>query len=92
MQNLHDHHVRFRSAGGSDAPENRVTLCAFHHLRGVHAGRLRCTGRAPDGLRWQLGIRPGAPPLLSYRSGDVVTAPAAPLRALNWKVVDSQTR
>jgi hypothetical protein len=74
MQNLHDHHVRFRSAGGSDAPENRVTLCAFHHLRGVHAGRVRCTGRAPDGLRWQLGIRAGAPPLLSYRSGDVVTA------------------
>jgi hypothetical protein len=74
MQNLHDHHVRFRSAGGSDAPENRVTLCAFHHLRGVHAGRVRCTGRAPDGLRWQLGFRAGAPPLLSYRSGDVVTA------------------
>jgi len=71
MQNLHDHHVRFRSAGGSDAPENRVTLCAFHHLRGVHAGRLRCTGQAPDRLRWQLGIRAGAPPLLSYRSGDV---------------------
>jgi hypothetical protein len=79
MQNLHDHHVRFRSAGGSDAPENRVTLCAFHHLRGVHAGRLRCTGRAPDGLRRQLGIRPGAPPLLSYRSGDVrLLASAAP--------------
>jgi hypothetical protein len=72
MQNLHDHHVRFRSAGGSNAPENRVTLCAFHHLRGVHAGRLRCLGRAPDGLTWQLGIRPGAPPLLSYRSGDVL--------------------
>jgi hypothetical protein len=79
MQNLHDHHVRFRAAGGSDAPENRVTLCAFHHLRGVHAGRLRCTGRAPDGLRWQLGIRPGAPPLLSYRSGDVrLLSSAAP--------------
>jgi hypothetical protein len=79
MQNLHDHHIRFRSAGGSDAPENRVTLCAFHHLRGVHAGRLRCTGRAPDGLRWQLGIRPGAPPLLSYRSGDVrLLSSAAP--------------
>jgi hypothetical protein len=78
MQNLHDHHVRFRSAGGSDALENRVTLCAFHHLRGVHAGRLRCTGRAPDGLTWQLGIRPGTAPLLSYRSGDVRMATAAP--------------
>jgi hypothetical protein len=74
MQNLHDHHIRFRSAGGSDAPGNRVTLCAFHHLRGVHAGRLRCTGRAPGGLTWQLGIRPGARPVLAYRSGDVQVA------------------
>jgi len=36
MQNLHDHHIRFRSAQGEDALENRITLCAFHHLRGVH--------------------------------------------------------
>jgi hypothetical protein len=71
MQNLHDHHIRFRSAGGSDAPENRVTLCAFHHLRGVHAARLRCVGRAPDGLTWQMGIRAGAAPLVAYRSGDI---------------------
>jgi hypothetical protein len=71
MQNLHDHHIRFRSAGGSDGPENRVTLCAFHHLRGVHAARLRCVGRAPDGLTWQMGIRPGAAPLVAYRSGDL---------------------
>ncbi len=70
-QNLHDHHIHFRSAGGSDDPSNRVTLCAFHHLRGVHAGLLRCTGKAPDGLRWELGIRPGITPLLAYRSGDV---------------------
>jgi hypothetical protein len=71
MQNLHDHHIRFRSAGGPDALENRITLCAFHHLRGVHAGLLRCVGRAPDGMRWDMGIRPGVTPLLSYRSGDL---------------------
>jgi hypothetical protein len=80
MRNLHDHHVQFRSAGGSDALDNRVSLCAFHHLRGVHAGRMRCTGRAPDGLKWQLGIRRGAPPLLSYRSGDVRSGVPAPTR------------
>jgi hypothetical protein len=57
--------------------ETVTALCAFHHLRGVHAGRLRCTGRAPDGLEWQLGIRPGAPSLLSYRSGDVRTVAVA---------------
>jgi hypothetical protein len=71
MQNLHDHHIRFRSAGGSDALENRTSLCLVHHLRGVHAGLLRCVGRAPDGLRWEMGIRPGRAPLYVYRSGDV---------------------
>jgi hypothetical protein len=71
MQNLHDHHIRFRSAQGPDALENRITLCAFHHLRGVHAGLLRCMGKAPDGLRWELGIRPGVTPLAVYRSGDL---------------------
>jgi hypothetical protein len=75
LQNLHDHHIRFRSAGGGDALDNRITLCAFHHLRGVHAGLLRCVGRAPDGLRWEMGIRPGRTPLLAYCSGDIRTAP-----------------
>jgi hypothetical protein len=73
MQNLHDHHIRFRSAGGSNETANRVTLCAFHHLRGVHAARVRCFGRAPDGLTWQMGIRAGAAPLVAYRSGDIQT-------------------
>jgi hypothetical protein len=54
MRNLHDHHVRFRSHGGSNALENRVTLCAWHHLRGVHAGVIGIEGRAPDALRFQL--------------------------------------
>jgi hypothetical protein len=71
FENLHEHHIRFRSAGGGDSLDNRITLCAFHHLRGVHAGLLRCVGRAPDGLRWELGIRPGVTPLLAYRSGDI---------------------
>jgi hypothetical protein len=70
MRNLHAHHVHFRSAGGRDEPANRVTLCAFHHLRGVHAGLIRCSGRAPDRLRFALGLRPDAPPLAVYRSGD----------------------
>ena len=71
LQNLHDHHIHFRSAGGNDAPANRITLCAFHHLRGVHAGLLRCVVRAPAGLRWEMGIRPGVTPRLVYRSGDI---------------------
>lgn len=70
-RNLHDHHVIFRSAGGSDDPGNRITLCAFHHQRCLHAGWLRVRGRAPDDLVFELGLRPGAQPLARYRSGDV---------------------
>jgi hypothetical protein len=51
----HNHHVLYRSHGGSDDPENLVALCAAHHLHGVHRGWVRVHGRAPDGLRWQLG-------------------------------------
>jgi hypothetical protein len=72
MRNLHAHHVRFRSAGGADELANLVTLCAAHHLRGVHAGAIRLGGRAPDALWFELGVRPGQPPLARYRSGDRV--------------------
>ena len=70
-RNLHDHHVVFRSRGGCDELANRTTMCAAHHQRGVHAGFVRCRGSAPDGLRFELGVRIGKPPLASYRSGDV---------------------
>lgn len=65
--NLHDHHVVFRSAGGSDEPENRITLCAFHHQRGVHEGRMAIRGRAPDRLAFEL-------PTARYASGDLLLA------------------
>jgi hypothetical protein len=32
---------------------------------------LRCTGVAPDGLRFELGLRSDGPPLAVYRSGEV---------------------
>jgi hypothetical protein len=76
-RNLHDHHVVFRSAGGSDALANRTTLCAFHHLRGVHAGRVRCSGVAPAGLRFELGLRPGRPPLLAFAAGELLQVAGA---------------
>ncbi len=75
-RNLHDHHVVFRSARGSNALSNRTTLCAAHHLHGVHARVMRCTGSAPDGLVFELGLRANAPPLASFRSGDVRIPPA----------------
>src|SRR5437016_2531326 len=39
----HVHHIQFRSAGGSDEPENLVSLCAAHHLQCVHNGWVRVT-------------------------------------------------
>lgn len=71
MRNLQDHHIVFRAHGGSHELWNRTTLCAWHHLRGVHKGIVRCRGRAPDALRFELGVRPGMPPLAVYHSGDV---------------------
>jgi len=41
-----------------------VTVCAWHHLRGIHAGRVRAWGAAPDAITWELGVRAGREPLL----------------------------
>jgi hypothetical protein len=63
-RNLHDHHLIFRSRGGGNGRANRITLCAWHHLRGVHAGRVRAEGKAPDVVRWEIGVRARRRPLL----------------------------
>ena len=54
---VHSHHIEFRSQGGSDDPDNQIGLCAVHHLRGIHDGLLRVTGKAPDDLVWEFGLR-----------------------------------
>jgi hypothetical protein len=69
-RNLEDHHVLFRSRGGSDAYANRTTVCAWHHHRGIHAGRVRVTGTATGGLLWELGLRRDGPSLMTLL-GDV---------------------
>lgn len=56
-RNLEQHHIRYRSRGGSDRPSNLVTLCRSHHQQGEHNGLLRCRGRAPLGILWWLGRR-----------------------------------
>ncbi len=68
---LQAHHVRWRSAGGGDEDWNLVTLCAFHHLRGIHAGTIRVTGRAPEELLYELGLRAGMPPLARFTGGEI---------------------
>ena len=70
-RNLHRHHIVFRSHQGSNHQSNLTTMCAWHHQRGVHGHVLRCTGVAPNGLRFELGLRPDGPPLAVYRSGEV---------------------
>lgn len=52
----HLHHVTWRSRGGGDDDANLVSLCAAHHLHGVHTGWIRVEGRAPGGLVWELGV------------------------------------
>jgi len=70
----HGHHVEFRSQGGSDELKNRSGVCAGHHLHGVHMGWVRVEGEAPDGLRWELGVRAGLRPLAIFTPGGLDTA------------------
>lgn len=37
---LHVHHIKFRSSGGSNNPNNLITLCEKHHEL-VHAGKIK---------------------------------------------------
>jgi hypothetical protein len=64
--NLQVHHVVFRSHGGGEDDGNLATLCATHHLRGIHQGRLRCHA-LPDGLlAWEFAPDPIDGALLRY--------------------------
>ena len=59
-----DHHVLYRSRGGENTRDNRVAICAAHHLNGIHRFRIRVAGVAPHDLTWEIGFRQGRPPLL----------------------------
>jgi len=54
-RNLEDHHIVYRSRGGSDDLWNRTCLCRFHHQLGEHGGLSTCRGMAPLGIHWTLG-------------------------------------
>ena len=51
------HHLVYRAAGGGDDRENLAAPCAWCHLWGEHAGRLKVLPPASD-MRWILGERP----------------------------------
>ncbi len=55
-RNLENHHIVYRSRGGSDELFNRTCLCRFHHQLGEHGGLSSCSGEAPLGVLWTLGI------------------------------------
>ena len=74
-RNLHDHHIVFRSRCGGNGRENRVAICAAHHQHGLHGGGyVRAWGDAPDDIYWELGVRPGASPLVALIGDRYVTA------------------
>ena len=89
---LNEHHITFRSQQGSDDLVNLVTLCIGHHQKGLHEGRIRCLGTAPDRLWWDLGLRPdGGEPLARY-FGDrlVVRRPSLPHGARPSEALEPQ--
>ena len=65
----------YRSRGGDNARDNRVAICAAHHLNGVHRHRIRVSGVAPHDLTWEIGFRRGRAPLLRTH-GDRYLDPA----------------
>jgi hypothetical protein len=65
------HHLRFRSRGGGDEPENVATVCSWCHLFGIHGGRIRAEGTA-EHIRWELG--PTGQPCLVVDGRDRVVA------------------
>ncbi|HSN92862.1 MAG TPA: HNH endonuclease signature motif containing protein, partial [Anaeromyxobacteraceae bacterium] len=76
----HVHHVTYRSWGGGDDDENLISICACHHLRGIHGGFLRVRGTAPDGLVWEVDGEPftaGAGPSRPEPAGERDEARAA---------------
>ena len=74
---LNGHHIVFRSRGGSDEEENGTGPCTPCHIPGIHGSppTIRVYGRAPYHLTWEIGCRPGHPPLLRFVNGVKVLGP-----------------
>jgi hypothetical protein len=75
---LNAHHIIFRSHQGDNDEGNLVTLCVGHHQAGIHQRRVRCSGRAPDALWWELGTRPDGPSLARYFGDRIAGAGECP--------------
>jgi hypothetical protein len=76
-RNLQVHHLRYRSRGGDDRDQNRVTLCAFHHHHGEHGGLMRVRGQLDAfgrGLTWEMGLDENDRPRRVYQDERVLVA------------------
>jgi hypothetical protein len=51
----HEHHIVYRSRGGSDEVTNRIGLCVRHHLGAIHREFATVEGEAGVRLFWKLG-------------------------------------
>ena len=51
------HHLKYRSKGGGDEPDNVASVCSWCHLHGIHGGRIRAEPPA-DKIRWVFGREP----------------------------------
>ncbi len=77
-RNLQVHHLCYRSLGGGEEVENKISICGFHHLQGEHGRYARCLGRAPLNVDWRLGV---AELHIWYRNERRIRPPEALMRA-----------
>jgi hypothetical protein len=61
------HHIRFRSASGSNEPANRLAICPWHHAHGIHAGRIGLSGSAPLDVSWLFRLQAGGKAFAYYK-------------------------
>jgi len=76
-RNIHAHHLKFRSRGGSNSKSNVLCLCASHHLWILHILHgLKIEGTAPDNLTFTFGPHssPEGQPFMIYSGGRKVLA------------------
>ena len=58
--------LEFLSQGGGNEVTNRSGTCVSCHLRGIHRGFLRVTGRAGERLVWRFGAASDGEPVAVY--------------------------
>jgi hypothetical protein len=64
---VEQHHVRYRSAGGTNDHSNITAICPWHHGQGIHTGRIQLSGTAPLHLSWVFRLEPGRKEFAYYK-------------------------